>query len=218
MKLEKFYNSIFFKIFDFIYNLVIFNVIFILTLVLGLGVFSYMLAFITLVLAIKALDDGIGFSIVKRWVISLKKHFLKALKLSVFYTVFLGFFIFDVLFFNIVIQEQNLVIYQVLYYLFLVLSIVMIYATINAAFVYVYFPHLSIRKIIKYSLILVQLVPVPALFLVFGIIVSVFLFYVFPLILVFIWFSLIFYVYHKMIRKTYLKLVPIDREPLDITD
>jgi len=56
------------------------------------------------------------------------------------------------------------------------------------------------------------------LFLIFGIIVSVFLFYVFPLILVFIWFSLVFYGYHKLIKKTYLKLVPADREPLDITD
>jgi len=218
MKLEKFYNSTIFRVFDFVYNLVIFNIFFILTFILGLGVFSYMLAFITLVLAIKALDEGIDFSIVKRWVINLKKHFFKALKISIFYSIFLALFIFDVLFFNIVIQEQNLVIYQVLYYLFLVLTIVMIFATINSAFVFVYYPHLSIKKIIKYSFILVQLVPVPALFLIFGIILSIFLFYVFPLILVFIWFSLIFYVYHKLIKKTYLKLVPENHEPLDITN
>ncbi|MFA6648039.1 MAG: hypothetical protein WCS32_05325, partial [Candidatus Izemoplasmatales bacterium] len=109
MKLEKFYNSTIFRVFDFVYNLVIFNIFFILTFILGLGVFSYMLAFITLVLAIKALDEGIDFSIVKRWVINLKKHFFKALKISIFYSIFLALFIFDVLFFNIVIQEQNLV-------------------------------------------------------------------------------------------------------------
>ncbi|MFA7076062.1 MAG: hypothetical protein WC152_05270 [Candidatus Izemoplasmatales bacterium] len=218
MKLEKFYNSMIFRVFDFVYNLVLFNIFFILTFISGLGIFSYMLAFITLVLAIKSLDDGISFSIVKRWVINLKMHFVKALKLSIFYTLFLGLFIFDVLFFNIVIQEQNTIIFQVLYYLFLVLTIVMAFGTINAAFVFVYFPHLSVKKIIKYSFMLIQLVPIPALFLIFGIIVSVFLFYVFPIILVFIWFSLIFYVYHKLIKKTYLKLVPVNQEPLNITN
>lgn len=216
MKLEKFYNSIVFKIFDFVYNLVIFNIFFILTLILGLGIFSYMLAFITLVLAIKALDDDINFSIVKRWVISLKTHFFKALKISIFYTVFLGLFIFDVLFFNILIQEQNLIMYQVLYYLFLVLTVVFIFATINAAFVYVYFPHLSIRKIIKYSFVLIQLIPVPALFLITGIIVSVFLFYVFPFALLFVWFSLIIFVFHKLIKKTYFRLTFEHNKPLSI--
>ncbi|MFA7560818.1 MAG: hypothetical protein WCY80_01800 [Candidatus Izemoplasmatales bacterium] len=216
MKLEKFYNSIIFKIFDFVYNLVIFNIFFILTIILGLGIFSYMLGFITLVLAIKALDDDINFSIVKRWVISLKMHFFKALKISIFYTIFLGLFIFDVLFFNILIQEQNLVIYQVLYYLFLVLTVVFLFATINAAFVYVYFPHLSVRKIIKYSFVLVQLIPIPALFLILGIVISVFLFYVFPFALLFVWFSLLFYGFHKLIKKTYLKLTFTHSKPLSI--
>jgi uncharacterized membrane protein YesL len=175
-----------------------------------------MLGFITLVLAIKALDDDINFSIVKRWVISLKMHFFKALKISIFYTIFLGLFIFDVLFFNILIQEQNLVIYQVLYYLFLVLTVVFLFATINAAFVYVYFPHLSVRKIIKYSFVLVQLIPIPALFLILGIVISVFLFYVFPFALLFVWFSLLFYGFHKLIKKTYLKLTFTHNKPLSI--
>lgn len=216
MKLEKLYNSTVFKVFDFLYKLVMFNILFILTFVLGLGVFSYMISFIILVLAIKSLDKDIDYSIVKTWIINIKKHGLKALKLSVFYTVFLGLFIFNVAFFHILLQEQDLLIYQILYYLFLVLGLVMIFTIINSAFIFVYYPNLSIRKIIKYSFILFQLIPLQALLLMILLIIGVILFYVFPFILIFIWFSLSLYIFHKTTSKIYKRLVPENVESLSI--
>jgi uncharacterized membrane protein YesL len=218
MKLEKIYNSTIFKIFDFIYKLVMFNLLFVLTFILGLGLFSYLLSFIILVLAIKSLEDDLDYSIVKTWIINIKKYWFKALKLSLFYTCFLSLAIFNIGFFHLILQEQDALVYQVLYYFFLVFSVVMLFSIINSAFIFVYYPNLSFMKIIKYSFLLVQLIPLQALLLILMILVGVAWFYIFPFVLIFIWVSLSLYIFHKITKRVYLKLVPDNVKPRKITD
>jgi uncharacterized membrane protein YesL len=100
----------------------------------------------------------------------------------------------------------------------LVIDIFFLFAIINAAFVFVYFPNLDIKKNIKYSFKLIQLVPMQAIILMVLLILTVVWFYVFPLVIVFIWFSVIIYCYHTMIKRTYSRLVADEVKSLDMYD
>jgi uncharacterized membrane protein YesL len=195
-----------------------FNLLFILTTIAGLGVFSYMISLIILVLGIKSLDSDIEYSIIKTWIINIKKHYKKALKLSLFYSVFGFVFIFDTMYFYLILQSSPSTVYTIFYYLFLVIDIFFLFAIINAAFVFVYFPNLDIKKNIKYSFKLIQLVPMQAIILMVLLILTVVWFYVFPLVIVFIWFSVIIYCYHTMIKRTYSRLVADEVKSLDMYD
>ena len=195
-----------------------FNLLFILTFILGLGVFGYMIALIILVLGIKSLDNDYEYSIVKTWIINIKKYYLKALKLSVFYTIFGALFIFDTIYFYMIMQQDHMLMHTILYYLFIVIDVFFIFAMVNAAFVFVYFPNLDNKKIIKFSFKLIQLVPMQALMLMGFTIITIILVYVFPIILVFIWFSITIYLYHNSIKKTYRRLVADGVQSLSMTD
>ena len=216
MKLEKLYNSPLFHFFEILYKLIIFNLLFILTLVLGLGIFGYMISLIILVLAIKSLDNEIEYSIVKTWIMNIKKHFKSSLKLSIFYTVSSSFFVFDTIYFYLSMEQAPTVFNTIFFYVFLVVDMFVGFAVINSAFVYVYFPNLNIRKNLKYSFKLIQLIPMQALLLIFGFGITVVLFYVFPIALAFIWFSLVIFVYHLSIKKTYKRLVADDVKSLNM--
>lgn len=207
MKLERFYNSVIFRIFETLYKVIMLNLLFVLTIILGLGVFGYMIALIILVLGIKSFESEREYSIVKTWIINIKKHYKKAFKLSLFYTGVGLLMIFDTAFFYLMIQQDAPMVYSIIYYLFIAIDIVFLYAIVNAAFVFVYFPNLENRKIIKYSFKLFQLVPIQSIMLMVLTILTMILVYVFPLIVVFIWFSLVIYLYHTTIRNTYRKLV-----------
>ena len=204
---EKIYNSAIFGIFEKLYKLIVLNMLFVLTFILGLGIFGYMISLIILVLGIKSLIDDKEYSIVKTWIIKVKQHYVKALKLSLFFTVIGGLMTFNTIFFYLAIEENPIMTYQIAYYTFLIIDVFLILGTINAAFVFVYFPNLDIKKILKYSFKLLQIIPVQGLLLLTALGLTVLWIYVFPMVLIFIWFSTAIYVFALSINKKYSTLV-----------
>lgn len=217
-KIEKLYNSTFYKTFDFIYKLIMFNLLFILTTIFGLVVFGYMTSLIILVLAIKSLTDNQDFSIVKTWILNIKKHYKKALKISIFYTVIALLFTYNTMFFYIAVTEDGSTIYSVLFSTMLIIDFGFLFGMINAAFVYVYFPNLSVKKTIYHSFQLIRIVPAQAIILVIMSIILLALIYVVPLFVIFIGFSLVILVFYKLVDPTYKRLVEKNTKSLDIRD
>jgi len=195
-----------------------FNLLFILTTVIGLGIFGYMIALIILVLAIKSLINNHEFSIVKTWVINIKLHYKKALKLSLFFTFFGVLFTYNTLFFYLAINEGAHFINVVLFYVMLILDLLLVFGLVNSAFIFVYFPSLEMKKIIINSFLLIQVIPLQAIFLLSMIGLLVFLLYIAPLPLIFIGFSLTIYLFGISINYTYLRLVDRNSKSLDIRD
>lgn len=218
MKFEKLVNSPFFHFFNLLYKFILFNMLFLLTLILGLGIFSYMLGFIILVLAIKSIRDGKDFSIVKTWMKNIKKYFIKAFQLSIFYTLIGALFAFNTMFFYLNIQTDATMFTMISYYLFLILDVIVLFASIHSAFIFVYFPNLNLKKNIKYSFQLIQLIPLQTILMIGLLILTVFWLYIFPHILIFGWFAVIIFLFNETITKQYSRIRLDGINSLDITD
>lgn len=156
--------------------------------------------------------------IVKTWIINVKKYFVQTLKLSVFYTIVISLAVFDTIYFYLLLQNNANLFYEICFYLFLIIDLFIVFMTINAAFVFVYFPNLNNKKIIKYSAKLIMLVPFQAIILIITFILGIVMLYVFPLLLVFVWFSGSLYLYHLLIQNKYKKLVVEGVESLTMSD
>lgn len=206
MKIEKLYNSNVYRLFESIYRFVIFNFLFILTFVLGLGVFSFFLALIILVLAIKSFDESKD-SIIKTWINMVMKYGFKAFRYSLVFVIIILLFIFNSVYFFLVLEEAIHWVYSVMFSFSLACLLISIAALINGAFVFVYYPNLSFKKWLKYSFMLLRIFPLQTLYLVGSIVLSVFLLYTAPLILILILPSLSLYIYHLITKKTYKRLV-----------
>jgi len=218
MKIQNMYNSFIFRFFEGLYHLVLVNMLFILTFIAGLGLFSYLPAMVILVLAIKSRNEATEYSLVKTWMKNVKAHGWTVFKLSLFFTGVSLIAAFDTMYFYLLMQEEATLYYEVLFYVFLVIDVLVFVTIINAAFVYVYFPHLGYKKIIKHSFGLLRLIPLEALIVIVGLLLGITFFYVFPFALVFIWFSLVFSIFHKAVRKKYERLMSEEVRPRSFTD
>lgn len=207
MKFEKFVNSAFFHFFEVLYQFILFNMLFVLTLILGLGIFSYMIGLVVLVLAIKSLGSGKTLFIVKTWILNVRKHYRKAFLVSLIYSVAILFFSFDTVYFYLATKQNPILYYQICFYLFLFLDALALFACAHAAFIFVYFPNLNVKKTVLFSIRLIRLIPIQTIGLIVGIVATAFLVYVVPFVVLFVWFSLLVFLFYAGIRKIYQKLV-----------
>lgn len=203
---EKIFQSKLMEIADTIYKLIIFNLLFILTLILGLGIFTFLVALIILVLAIKSFGERSD-SIIKTWINMVFIHGWKALKYSIVFLVLILVFGFNSIYFYLVLEGMSHWMYSIMFTCSLICLLISVAALINGAFVFVYYPNLSFKKWLKYSFTLLRLFPIQTLYLIGSIVISILLLYTIPIILVFIYPSLSIYLYHLMTKKTYQRLV-----------
>ena len=155
---------------------------------------------------------------VKTWIKNVKAHAWPAFKLSLAFTGIGLIAAFDTMYFYLLTLEEATLYTEIAFYVFLIVDVLVIITMINAAFVYVYFPHLRTKQIIKHAFGLLRLIPLEALILVIGLFLGIALFYVFPFALVFVWFSLVMSLFHRAVRKKYERLMSEGVKPRSFTD
>lgn len=207
MRFEKFFNSKVFIAFEYLYVIIISNLLFVLSFVLGLGIFSFMPALISLVIMLKTHDSTTEFPLLSVYVKSFMKNYWKSMKVFLLFLIGIVVFTFNTLFFYFALEESDTFFFAISFYMMLILDVVLLFAMINAAFVYVYFPNLSVKKIIKYAFLLLRVVSIQSLILVpLLIIVIAFGFWI-PILALLFLVSAYVLVMDRLLRTTYQKLI-----------
>ena len=218
MKIERLVNSKVYRIVELVFNLIILNIITLILFVIGLGVFSIMPTIVALIIVLRSLKGYRSFSIFGLYYKAFKANYLKVLKLSLFYTFVGALFAFNTYFFYLMFVDWQGFINEIVYYLWLIIDLIFIASFINACFIYVYFPNLNNKKIIKYSFSLLMAIPVKVLLLIAVLVLFIVVLYLVPLLTIFISVSLYFFIANLLIEKTYLKLVADGVKSLDASD
>ena len=207
MRFEKFFNSKVFIAFEYLYVIIISNLLFVLSFVLGLGIFSFMPALISLVIMLKTHDSTTEFPLLSVYVKSFMKNYWKSMKVFLLFLIGIVVFTFNTVFFYFSLEESDTFFFAISFYMMLILDVVLLFAMINAAFVYVYFPNLSVKKIIKYAFLLLRVVSIQSLILVpLLIIVIAFGFWI-PILALLFLVSAYVLVMDRLLRTTYQKLI-----------
>lgn len=218
MKFERLMNSAFYRFMEKVYQLIMLNIFFILTTLLGLIVFTIGPAMVSLTLCIKSIGDKESIPLFKSYF----KTFLKVYKKSVLYSIFFQIttilLIFWVCYFFFLLQENDSVIIGVLYYLSLIFSIINIFAFINSSFIFVYFPYLTKKKIIKYSYELMKLFILKLVILFGALIAFIYLGNLFPYAIPFILVSLYYYLFNYLIKDDYNRIRLKSEKSMSIYD
>jgi uncharacterized membrane protein YesL len=199
-RLETFTDSAIFRVFDRMYKVVLINLLVLLTLVVGLVVLSHMLALVILVLAIRAFDSPSEYSMVNTWIRLVKRHALPTFRLSLPFAFTTLLMAFDAAYFHLAWRDRGMELDLALSIFFLVLFLWSILATVNGAFLYVFFPHLDLRAIWKHAFLLPRIVPLETLVVLLGIGLGVVWFYLSPIVLTLLWPALVIGLYHWLIR------------------
>ena len=129
------------------------------------------------------------------------------MKVFLLFLIGIVVFTFNTLFFYFALEESDTFFFAISFYMMLILDVVLLFAMINAAFVYVYFPNLSVKKIIKYAFLLLRVVSIQSLILVpLLIIVIAFGFWI-PILALLFLVSAYVLVMDRLLRTTYQKLL-----------
>jgi len=217
MNFDKFVNSRIFSFFELVYRLIILNLVTVLTIILGLGIFTFMPALVALVIVVRSLKHDTDFPILRAFIISFKANYWRVFKLSWFYLLIGVILIFNTYFFYSSVIEYQQVLNLIIFYMTLILDGIFILAFINACFVRVYFPNLNNKKVFKYSFVLLRAITFQAIIIFIMIISAVFIFFVIPYVFIFIMFSSYTYFINLMIRNSYHRLVADKVSPLDVS-
>lgn len=206
-KYEKIANSKIFKFFEFIYKIIVVNMITFLTIILTLGL-TIMPALTALVIVIKGIKEQEEFPLVSTYFYAYAKNFKKMIIVEIPYVLFFILYAFNIYYFYEMIQEYQGTYNEVAYYVSLIILAIAIVAFINACFVAVYFPHLNKKKIIKYSFVLLKITSWKALIMFAVMVAFVFLGALIVFAVPFILLSLYILLYNELIYTDYYKLVP----------
>lgn len=218
MRYEKFVNSWFYKLMEKIYQLIILNLLTILTIVLGLGVFTFLPSLVSLVTVIKSYKNDASFPLFKGYFLAFKKCYKDA---EILFLPFLGLlflFTFNAYYFYCWLLESPTLFFNIAYYVTLIIDIIVLLGLINSAFVCSYFPYLTIGKKFKYSFKILPAISWKALIMLALLILELYLsriiLFAMPLFVV----SLYYYIIYLIIRNDYQRLIPNGYQDLDIVD
>lgn len=215
MKNDNFTNTKIYSFFESVYRLIVLNLLTVLTAVLGLGIFSFMPALVALIILVRSLSHDTDFPLITTYWKALKKNYFRVLKLSFFYFIIGLLFLFNTYFFYLALLEWKGVLNEIIFYGTLIMDGILAVAFVNACFIYVYFPNLNNRKIIRYSFVLLRAIPMRAVIIFFMVLAAVYGLYIIPLAMVFLLFSFFAYLMNLMIRNVYSRLVADGVKSLD---
>lgn len=208
-KYEKISNNKFFKFFEYLYNLIVVNMITFLTIVLTLGI-TTLPALTALALVVKGLKERDEFPIIQTYFLAYKKNFKTMMITEIPFLIFFIIYLFNFFYFHQMLEEYAGIYNEIAYYLTIVIIAVALLAFTNASIVRVFFPHLEIKKILKYSFVLMK-VTLWKVIIMFVILIlytflprEIWLTFGLP----FIMLSLYYFIYIELIHSVYSKLIP----------
>lgn len=218
MRYEKFINSWFYKLMEKIYQLIILNLLTVLTIVLGLGIFTLLPSLVSLVTVLKSYKNDASFPIFKGYFLTFKKCYKDAELLSLPFFGLLFLFTFNAYYFYCWLLESPTFFFSIAYYVTLIVDIVVLLGFINSAFICSYFPYLTFGKKLKYSFKILPAISWKVLVMLVLLILELYLsrliLFAMPLFLV----SLYYYIIYLIIRNDYQKLIPNGYHDLDVVD
>ena len=196
------------KIINFIYRLTILNIITFLTIVLGLGIFSFLPALVSLVVLLQYPEEDTIGRMIKLYFRVFKKIYFKA---ELVFFIFAGLIFLDavsIFYFYCWLLESTAFIYVIAYYVVLFVELYFILALINSCFIMVYYPHLKLFKVIKYSFNTIFVVMLKMVFILLLLIGTIYLSIVFVPALPLVSISLFMFLSYKLLDEPYKKLIP----------
>ena len=196
------------KTINFIYRLTILNIITFITIVLGLGIFSFLPALISLVVLLQYPEEDTIGRMIKLYFRVFKKIYLKA---ELVFLILISLIFLDavsIFYFYCWLLESTALIYVIAYYITLLVEVFFILALINSCFIIVYYPHLKLFKVIKYSFNTIFVVMLKMVFVLLLLIGIVYLSIVFVPALPLVSISLFMFCAYKLLDEPYRKMVP----------
>jgi uncharacterized membrane protein YesL len=214
MKFEKFFNSRIFSFFERIYNLILLNILTIFFTILGLGIFTFMPAIVSLIIIIRSLKHDTDFPIFSTFFNAFKSNYRRVFLISLFYILLGIICLFNSAFFYTAMIDWQNIINIIIFYFSIIIDVIFLLSFINACFILVYFPNLN-NKVIKYSFVLIKIGIVKELIILLMVIGLYYLFFIAPIMIIFIAISLFFYIVNLIIRNIYERLVADGVKSLD---
>lgn len=216
--MEKLMNSWFYKFCEKLYVMIILNLISFIMIVLGLGFFTTLPVLVSLILVLKDYRSNESFPFLKAFFKCFKYNYKRLLKLSIPYLLCLFVFIFNTYYFYSWTNESSNLYYSIAYYVCLVVDVLIALSFINCGFIFVYFPHLSDKKILKYSVTLISVIMLQAILILIIFIGFLYLGVVFVPLLPTILISLFIVLVNELIRNTYLRITPKNVRAMSVYD
>lgn len=196
------------KTINFIYRLTILNIITFITIVLGLGIFSFLPALVSLVVLLQYPEEDTIGRMIKLYFRVFKKIYLKA---ELVFLILISLIFLDavsIFYFYCWLLESTEFIYVIAYYIVLFVELFFVLALINSCFIIVYYPHLKLFKVIKYSFNTIFVVMLKMVFVLLLLIGTVYLSIVFVPALPLVSISLFMFCTYKLLDEPYRKMVP----------
>ena len=196
------------KTINFIYRLTILNIITFITIVLGLGIFSFLPALVSLVVLLQYPEEDTIGRMIKLYFRVFKKIYLKA---ELVFLILISLIFLDavsIFYFYCWLLESTAFVYVIAYYIVLFVELFFVLALINSCFIIVYYPHLKLFKVIKYSFNTIFVVMLKMVFVLLLLIGTVYLSIVFVPALPLVSISLFMFCTYKLLDEPYRKMVP----------
>jgi uncharacterized membrane protein YesL len=153
MDFDKFVNSKFYSVFDYIYKLTIINILLVVTNVFTLVIFGLMPSLISAGIIIKDIKEGKDVNIIKSYFVNFKMVYKKSILLNIFFLMILFVFSFNIYYFYMLVAtNDNFIIYFAMF-LFVFIDILSLLTFLHSIYVFIFFPYLDGNKIIKYSIL-----------------------------------------------------------------
>jgi uncharacterized membrane protein YesL len=196
------------KTINFIYRLTILNIITFITIVLGLGIFSFLPALVSLIVLLQYPEEDTIGRMIKLYFRVFKKIYFKA---ELVFLVLASLVVLDavsIFYFYCWLLESSAFFYVIAYYVVLFVEIYFILALVNSCFIIVYYPHLKLFKVIKYSFNTIVAVMLKMVFIFLLLIGTIYISILFVPALPLISISLFMFCAYKLLDEPYKKMVP----------
>lgn len=196
------------KTINFIYRLIILNIITFITIVLGLGIFSFLPALVSLIVLLQYPEEDTIGRMIKLYFRVFKKIYFKA---ELVFLILASLVVLDavsIFYFYCWLLESSAFFYVIAYYVVLFVEIYFILALVNSCFIIVYYPHLKLFKVIKYSFNTIVAVMLKMVFIFLLLIGTIYISILFVPALPLISISLFMFCAYKLLDEPYKKMVP----------
>lgn len=217
---DRYINSKAFPFINLLFVLVIGNLCWFFSTFLGIFIFSFLPASIALFIVIKSAIVDSDFPIIKAFFKIFLKVYWKAQKIFICY---LGFGLFLGLSLYLLQYTPSSIVFSLSRYILYILIFILTITLIHTVPIFVYFPYLTVKGVIKNSFLLSLAFPFQTLLLILIYTLSIAFAILFPTIFSFfsfiLLFSLIVYLKIKILEPKYLSFVKEDHQkPLSIRD
>ena len=196
------------KTINFIYRLTILNIITFITIVLGLGIFSFLPALVSLIVLLQYPEEDTIGRMIKLYFRVFKKIYFKA---ELVFLILASLVVLDavsIFYFYCWLLESSAFFYVIAYYVVLFVEIYFVLALVNSCFIIVYYPHLKLFKVIKYSFNTIVAVMLKMVFIFLLLIGTIYISILFVPALPLISISLFMFCAYKLLDEPYKKMVP----------